>query len=244
MKKHKRSFSKSTFNYKHTENLIPTSRGARKLFSFNFEVGKKTFSFGKGFISRTTIIQHLITKYKYQSYLEIGIRSGNNYKKIKIKNKIGVDPNPIGNMKNIIKQTSDEFFDKNKKMFDIIFIDGLHLEDQVTRDINNSLKFLSKNGIIVLHDCSPPTKFHQRDNYCVDGKYPAWNGTAWRAYVKKRMLNQHLFMCVINCDWGVGIIKRGKQILYPKTELTFENLEKDRKKMLNLMSVDKFLDTC
>jgi len=216
----------------------------KKLARYGFEVGKKSFSFGVSFISRTSIINHLIHKYKLKSYLEIGVRSGSNYKKIKVDNKIGIDPYPIGHMNNIVKKTSDDYFrnlNKNKK-FDIIFIDGLHLCDQVTRDINNSLKHLSKNGFIVIHDCSPPTEFHQRENYCINGHYPAWNGTVWKAYVKKRMSDKNLSMYVINCDWGVGIIRRGKQKLYPNKDLLFENLEKDRKKMLNLISVDQFLE--
>ena len=36
---------------------------------------------------------------------------------------------------NIYKMSSDIFFKSNKKYFDIIFIDGLHLEEQVDKDI-------------------------------------------------------------------------------------------------------------
>ena len=56
--------------------------------------------------------------------------------------------------KNIIlkRQTSDHFFKKNKMKFDLIYIDGNHLKNYVKRDIKNSLKFLNKDGLIVLDD--------------------------------------------------------------------------------------------
>ena len=49
--------------------------------------------------------------------------------------------------------TSDEYFLKIKDTgikFDIIFIDGLHLDYQVNLDLKNSLKHLSENGFIVI----------------------------------------------------------------------------------------------
>ena len=52
----------------------------------------------------------------------------------------------------IFKKTSDEFFLKNKNTFDLIYIDGNHLFEFVKRDIFNSLKFITENGIIVLDD--------------------------------------------------------------------------------------------
>ena len=49
--------------------------------------------------------------------------------------------------------------------FDLIFIDGLHLANQVQKDIENSLKFIKDEGFIVLHDCNPPSEYHQREDY-------------------------------------------------------------------------------
>ena len=47
-----------------------------------------------------------------------------------------------------------------------------HLEYQVDKDIDESIKFLSKDGFIILHDCNPPSEFHQRENYEINGKFP------------------------------------------------------------------------
>ena len=50
------------------------------------------------------------------------------------------------------RKTSDEFFLKNKNLYDLIYIDGNHLFEFVKRDIFNSLKFIKDDGIIVLDD--------------------------------------------------------------------------------------------
>ena len=50
------------------------------------------------------------------------------------------------------RKTSDDFFLTNKNTFDLIYIDGNHLFEFVKRDIFNSLKFITENGIIVLDD--------------------------------------------------------------------------------------------
>ena len=82
--------------------------------------------------------------------------------------------------------TSDDYFSNHDEKFDIIFIDGLHEGQQVKRDIENSLNVLNKNGHILLHDMNPPTAFHARENYEVNGNYPSWNGTSWEGYAWHR----------------------------------------------------------
>lgn len=200
-------------------------------------------------VDRTSIINHLISKYKLKNYLEIGVRDGVNIKKINIKNKIGVDPEPtdkIKNDKNIKIMTSDDYFkiikNTNQK-FDIIFIDGLHLDFQVDKDLINSLNHLNDKGFIIMHDCNPPTKFHQRVNYELkNGQKPSWNGTVWKSYVKLRMKNPNLNMCVVNCDWGIGIIQKGKQKCIKNIEdFKYNDLHLDRDNILNLISTYEFL---
>lgn len=196
-------------------------------------------------ITRTELINHLIKKYKFKSFLEIGVRNPKkgNFCKVKCKKKIGVDPDPIIKMNEIYVGTSDEYFKNlnNDEKFDIIFIDGLHLEEQVDKDIKNSLNHLSKNGFILLHDCNPPTEFHQRKEYCVNGRYPSWNGTVWRSIAKLRMNNKRLKIHVVDTDWGVGVIKPGKQKIFKTDQdLTYKLLEDNRKELLNLISTDEF----
>ena len=51
-------------------------------------------------------------------------------------------------------------------------------------------------------------------------------------------------MNVINTDWGLGIIQFGKQNLWTKDSLEkcheYSYLEKNRKELLNLISVEEF----
>ena len=208
----------------------------------NGELTLEKFSFGISLANRTSIINHLITKNNFKNYLEIGVRDLRNFKEINIQNKIGIDPHPLKRNQFIITKDSDSFFKNNKKIFDIIFIDGLHLEYQVDKDIKNSLKFLSTNGCIIMHDCNPPTEFHQRKVYEVNGKFPSWNGTAWKSYVKLRINETALEMCCVDCDWGLGIIKKGFQSRYTtQKKIKYNLLEKDRLKLLNLISVKEFI---
>ena len=195
-------------------------------------------------VYRTDLINYLINKYKLNNYLEIGVRNPNsNFNKIKIENKTAVDPEPLIKQDNIFIGTSDAFFNQldSNIEYDIIFIDGLHLEHQVDKDIQNSLKHIKKDGFILLHDCNPPTEFHQRDNYEVNGKFPSWNGTTWRSLAKLRMSREDLKINVVDTDWGVGIITINKeQKLFEKQDINYSLLEKNRVQLLNLISVDNF----
>lgn len=168
-------------------------------------------------------------------YLEIGVSSPSNwFDRIKVSNKVGVDPNTKD--PTILKLTSDKFFNDNPdKQFDIIFIDGLHVDIQVTKDITNSLKSINKGGVIVMHDCNPPTKAHQREH--PGDKCPNWTpertGTTWRAYVNFRT-TQDVKSCdtyVIDTDYGCGVIipNHSGNILELSKPLTYDNLETNRK---------------
>ena len=184
------------------------------------------------------------------TYLEIGLRDPNdNFNHVNAKIKYSVDPglefeaNPAD-----FKITSDEFFNGlragkllNKDIkFDVIFIDGLHLAEQVDRDIENSLKYIIDDGFIVLHDCNPPTEWHARENYHYIGTPvgASWNGTTWKGFMKWRF-NSKVFSCCIDTDYGVGIISRKTDIGHAiaPTNLFYEYhiFQENRIRYLNLI---------
>lgn len=185
---------------------------------------------------RTDIINLLMRVNGYKSYLEIGIRKGGNFKDINAVEKDGVDP--AGNCNYVM--TSDDFFKQlpADKLYDLVFIDGLHVKDQVLKDINNSLQHLSAGGTIVMHDCNPISPKHAVSVYA---GYGTWNGTVWEAWAELRMSRPDLEMTVVDTDHGCGIIRRGAQILFPREKIEYKLLSSKRKELLNLISIDEFV---
>jgi len=199
------------------------------LFSEKFK-GKINFNFDTS-KSRFDLINDSIIKNKYSSYLEIGCDQDQIFQKIKIKDKVGVDPVSGGNFRG----TSDEFFNQNIQTFDCIFIDGLHEYNQVKKDIINSLKFLNNNGVIFLHDCLPDTISKQYVPRC---RY-SWNGDVWKAIVEMRTKKDvETYTCKI--DYGIGVIQKkdNTDILNLDTQnfsrLKFEEYFKNNSKFLIL----------
>ena len=189
--------------------------------------------------SRSDIINKLISIKKYNSFLEIGCDKNSNFSNISISKKIGVDPNSGGTH----KMTSDEFFKTNIESFDLVFIDGLHETSQVDRDIDNSLKFLNKNGLILLHDCLPKKIWHQ----VVPCIYPKWNGDVWKSIVKSRT-REDINTYTIIADHGIGLIikEKNKNILNLGQEklkkLKFKDYFNNHNEFMNLISVEKFFE--
>jgi hypothetical protein len=191
-------------------------------------------------MTRTQIINHLIEKIDAKSYLEIGVREPEgNYNKIVCENKVAVDPVPLGT--GIIALTSDAFFKQNQETFDVIFIDGLHVAEQVERDIINSLAVLNPGGYIVCHDMNPTEELMQRVPIETMG---AWTGDCWKAWVKLRSERKDLVMSVLDTDFGVGVITRGEQELVSLNGLglTYTNLDANRQKWLNLVTPNKLYE--
>ena len=205
---------------------------------------------------RTEIINFLISRGNEKTrYLEIGVGNpDHNYNHIIADEKYGVDPG-LEHDKNLVdyKMTSDEFYDlltnnkilSSKVRFDVIFIDGLHLAEQVDRDIMNSIRFIKDDGFIVLHDCNPPTEWHAREN-CYHFDTPAgrhWNGTTWKAFLKWRF-NPSVNSCCIDSDWGVGILSKehpiGSCIKEANQFFEFNNFIEHKDNYLNLISFDAF----
>ncbi|WP_160319252.1 class I SAM-dependent methyltransferase [Salegentibacter mishustinae] len=130
-------------------------------------------------MNRIMLIQYLIDKNGYSTYLEIGSQRGESLLPIKCRKKIAVDPCFLLKNKDKLKacfqnytnfnnkyfeMTSDDFF-LNRKSFlnnlgklEIVFIDGLHTFSASLKDALNSLEYLDDNGTIVMHDCFPPHK--------------------------------------------------------------------------------------
>lgn len=179
-------------------------------------------------MKRLELFNYLIQEKGYKSYLEIGVQNpAKNFDQVICEHKIGVDPDPNAQATKVM--TSDDFFANNTETFDLIFIDGLHHDDQVEKDAHNALKILNEGGTIVWHDCNPDNEPMQR----VPRETKAWTGNVWRAWVKMRRIPT-LEMFVLNDDLGLGIMRKGKQEPLIVDNPTYEGLEKNRKEWLNL----------
>jgi hypothetical protein len=53
---------------------------------------------------------------------------------------------------NLIKDTSHNFFQRNNKKFNVIYIDGSHFYDDVKKDFINSINCLDDGGILICDD--------------------------------------------------------------------------------------------
>ncbi len=189
--------------------------------------------------TRTDLINYLITQRGYKKYLEVGIANGDNLKLIIAEYKIGVDPSPASPATYHV--TSDDFFKSNRETFDIIFIDGLHISEQVVRDVENSLACLNPGGVIVMHDCLPATEQAQSRIPCPG----AWNGDVSKAAAYIRMHAENVHFCVLDMDHGCGIVTpNSTQKLYPSYPI--ENMDwnyfvRNKVQLLNLISLDQWL---
>ena len=184
--------------------------------------------------TRLDIIERFIKKNNYISYLEIGCCKNEVFSKINIK-KVGVDPNSGGT----VRLTSDDFFKTNKEKFDLVFIDGLHVYDQVKQDIINALEVLNNNGVILIHDCLPEKIWEQN----VPRMNGAWSGDVWKVIPFFRSKsNIDVYTCV--ADRGVGIISKryNKNILkldQDTKKLKFKDYYYNYKSYMNLVSSEE-----
>ena len=184
-------------------------------------------------MNRIDIINSLISRYGYTSYLEIGTATRACFDAIVCPVKKCVDP-ATGTTQYDFNMTSDDFFAQNTQQFDLIFIDGLHTAEQVTRDVQNSLLWLNDGGRIVMHDCNPPTAQYERYDAC---------GTVWKAVYNLRCTRADLAITVVDTEFGVGVIERepAPRILHFNTYFTYELMASSREESLGLITEDEFL---
>lgn len=195
-------------------------------------------------MTRIDIINGLIQKNGYTSYLEIGVNTpaqpGWSHDSINIATKHGVDPNRAVHA--TFPVPSDEFFAQHvKQKYDIVFVDGLHIFEQAYRDIVNSLHCLNPKGTIVVHDCKPVKEVTQRRERASD----VWHGDVWKAILKLRLENPNVEIRTVDADEGCAIIRPGHQELFrvdnpPADMYTFKFYKQHRDAILNLIDANAF----
>ncbi len=156
------------------------------------------------------IINYFCNRFKYNTYLELGLRNANDtFANVNCSHKVSVDINPSCGPTYCM--TTDEYFSKleDNVKFDIIFIDACHEESFVRRDFNNSMKHLSENGTIVMDDINPTQEFLLGQEWC---------GTAWEVFFDLGKRSDLQIGTVIPSF--TGFVRRGTQIPH---NLVFDN---------------------
>jgi hypothetical protein len=158
-----------------------------------------------------------------------------------IKNKTGIEPFAITDLlnKGIVELTSDMFFKslEDNVKYDIIFIDGLHTREQSLADILNSLKHLSDNGTILVHDCLPTAEYQTS----IEDNGKEWTGDVWKSIVDIKA-KDGLDVSTIDTDWGIGCIRLNADNIGFENpiDLTWENYELLKHELLNIKSIDQW----
>lgn len=219
-------------------------------------------------MKRIEVIQRIIDTVGAKTYLEIGVEFGTVFSRINAPKKIAVDPEfrlslkkKIYDIKNILsneyyEMTSDAFFEKEAprvfkdKHIDVAFIDGMHTHEHSFRDVEHTLQYLDKNGVIIMHDCNPPTKtsatpFGQERQAVPGEEDSGWCGDVWKTIIRLRSTRSDLDIRVLDCDYGLGLITRGKQELLPYsaddiTHMDYTTLQEHKKEFLNPTDVAQF----
>jgi hypothetical protein len=230
---------------------------------------------------RLDVLNLITSKIKAKKYLEIGVDKGKVFLQVNVNKKLAVDPvlkipfkkklsSCIKDYHNIFNEyfeiTSDKFFEIKQNHLealsgiDLIFVDGLHAYEQAYRDVLNSLKYVSQKGIIIMHDCNPSTESEaktecppQNDSTSTEDKSGSlWCGDVWKTIVRLRSEQIDLNIFVLDCDFGIGVISKGKnEVLQNINEkeissLNYSDLDRNRQLLLNLKPpeyLESFLDT-
>ncbi len=171
--------------------------------------------------TKEALINSLIDKYQYKSYLEIGTQRGYCFNEIKCDFKIGIEPDHFMIQQGHYLMTSDVYFEQYDHKFDIVFIDGLHHADQVLMDLGNAASRLNANGRIILHDMLPTSEETQR----VPRESLEWYGDCWKVgYLLYDKYN--LKLTLHNFDCGILEIQLGKDSVDDLLCDFVENLDK------------------
>ena len=163
--------------------------------------------------------------------------------------------NPANLNNQYFQKTADDFFAQDAdrvigdRKLEISLIDGMHEYAYALRDAENVLKYLSANGVIVMHDCNPRTRaanvsFAEWEARNFEG---TWNGDVWKTIMHLRT-RPDLNVFVLDCDHGLGVITRSQ----PESVLnftpqqiaafTYEDFNKNRKDWLNLKPAEYYYE--
>lgn len=200
---------------------------------------------------KETYVNEALAGRSAPTYLEIGVRDGGSFRRVRAHRKIGVDPvrgpalATLRAGEEFFETTSDRFFDEVApellagERIDVALIDGLHEFRQVLRDLLGVARHLREDGVVVLDDCNPRSARLAAET----GDGGAWNGDVWKVAAYVRREQPDLRFVTVDADQGVGIVTGFRAPIEAPTPetierykaLPYEHLDGDRRSVLGLV---------
>ena len=125
----------------------------------------------------------------------------------------------------------------------MIFVDGKHTYEQALRDIENSLRVMTRRSVILVDDCNPSSHDEAAPNDGIVVSHGAsWCGDVWKAVTHIRATKADLMVRTHPDHPGLAVI----QVAEPESLLdidvrelnswTYEDFDSARDMLLNLKS--------
>jgi hypothetical protein len=151
--------------------LVRRYRGSRCDGAFDFDWQAIRYD-------RKAVVNLLLADRPDGDYLEIGCADNLLFDAVMARCKVGVDPRQGGTH----RMTSDAFFaahagSQADRRFDVVFVDGLHLYEQVRRDLDGALSVLKRGGWIAFHDMLPRDWLEE---HVPQIRTRGWTGDGWK----------------------------------------------------------------
>ncbi len=167
---------------------------------------------------KTDIINHLAAAGGYHSYLEIcTTKTGNDYQEI--------DRSKFPTCHRLMFRCPDGFSDglavdfavagldisqcvrqikERHHSYDVILVDPWHEYEPSYRALEAALDLVAERGMIIVHDCLPPTPKHASPDYAPG----PWCGVTYKAYLDFVLTREDIAYFTIDADFGCGVIRK------------------------------------
>jgi hypothetical protein len=196
-------------------------------------------------------VQAYVNEVGGPDYLEIGVYRGETFGAIHANRKIAVDvefkfpwSNDNEKGETFFQMTSDEYFSKYSTRIDgVIFVDGKHTYEQALRDIENSLRVMTRRSVLLVDDCNPSTSDEAAPNDEIIVSHGAsWCGDVWKAVTHVRATRADLMVRTHPDHPGLAVITVGEPESLLDIDVrelnswTYEDFDSARDMLLNLKS--------
>lgn len=149
-----------------------------------------------------SLLDRLHKELQPRSYLEVGVRHGASLA-LAAGVAVGVDPAPeISNelpaQTRLLKMTSDAFFERSRELAieppDLVFIDGMHLFENVLRDFMHAERMASPGAVVLIDDIFP----NHPSQALRERRTRVWTGDVWKLHECLKVWRPDLFLLPID----------------------------------------------